>query len=135
MIYALNLFALQHFDSWWGLESATSITKLLQCYQIPQNSWVKTLIGFIDKWLLKTCSSLFQNFTIFAAGIDNRDSPDYPPFLNWCLQTSNNESGENSQRSLGLGLDTKIKPEMETLDYLTGLRAIILRWPSKHVSL
>lgn len=42
-----------------------------------------------------------------------------PPFMNWCLRTSNNKSWGNSQRSLRLGTVWGVH-----------IRAIILRWQS-----
>lgn len=42
-----------------------------------------------------------------------------PPFMNWCLRTSNNKNWGNSQRSLRLGTVWGVY-----------IRAIILRWQS-----
>lgn len=42
-----------------------------------------------------------------------------PPFMNWCLRTSNNKNWGNSQRSLRLGTVWGVH-----------IRAIILRWQS-----
>lgn len=42
-----------------------------------------------------------------------------PPFMNWCLRTSNNKSWGNSQRSLRLGTVWGVH-----------IRAIMIRWQS-----
>lgn len=99
----------------------------------------KTSVNIIKDWPIKFCMHLStKKFTVFAPGAmvqiiqDFSDYSPSNPFINWCLQTSNNKSRLIVNGVSDKCLDSKI---MHETPLQVHLRALVPRWPSRPTGL